>query len=76
MFKFEEALIYKHLEEPFFDTGTLCDVDTSMGYMTLDNTRMKCFPPTSLVFPRTAPYFFLRKEGILYLMKREVQFYA
>lgn len=74
MFKFEKALLYYELES--FYKGEVCEVNTSMGYMTLDNSRMKCFPLTSLVFPKTAPYFFLRNEGILYLMKKEPMYYA
>ena len=75
MFKFEEALIYYHLDA-FYEGGGICDVNTSIGYVSLDTVRMRCFPPTSLAFPKTAPYFFLRNEGLLYLMKREPQFYA
>ena len=76
MFKFEKTLLHRDLAT--YCAGRIIEVNTDKGRMILDRKLLHCEPlvPIAIVGALIIPYYFVRNEGIIYLMKEEPQFYA
>ncbi len=75
MLKFEAATICYNLVVP--SDGSWMDMNTSKGYMRLDNNKCECKHLVGYIVAGAPsfPYYFLRDRDCLYLMKEEPIFY-
>ena len=76
MFKFEKTLLHRDLAT--YCEGRIIEVSTDKGRMILDRKLLHCEPvvPIAIAGALSIPYYFVREEGIIYLMKEEPCYYA
>ena len=76
MFKFEKTLLHRDLAT--YCEGRIIEVNTDKGRMILDRKLLHCEPlvPFAIAGALSIPYYFVREEGIIYLMKEEPCYYV